>query len=549
MVPENTGEMPRPSQSIEMPAQIGSFFTERTAPVAGAPSDEVPLPQQPAPRATSRYAIFTSHGMGQQIPFETIDMVVRGVREAAGRLNATTDDIRARTVRVGDETMQRAEIDLTLEGGRKIELHMYEGYWAPFTEGVVTLRDVMSFLYRGALGGIRNSLHIVQRWMFAQDVPLATGKGTGFYFAVTLLVILGLVVLNAVTGIVAASKLFSTSTGAGGWPSGALLNAYTIIAATVSAVTLLYGAALIAMMKLKGKGALQHRIILLCRPLLSAGLGVVCLTIIGSMIAFGYAALAENSYAFLADENWLSSRYALIVVWGFLALTTMLVRTLLVQYPGDVAAYVDSYSLDKFYDVRQQIKNCVRTALEAIYGAEENGAPYYDGVSVLGHSLGSVVAYDALNGIFNKDELDGRRARVIERTQALVTFGSPLDKTAFIFASQAATSQTIREAGPESNGATTIPNKSIREMLATSTQPLIQDYEKYRRFTWINIWSRYDIISGDLDYYDCASAPGATGRTVKNIEDPDAMIPIVAHVEYWHNPLVFDELMKVVVEV
>lgn len=72
----------------------------------------------------------------------------------------------------------------------------------------------------------------------------------------------------------------------------------------------------------------------------------------------------------------------------------------------------------------------------------------------------------------------------MERTRLLVTFGSPLDMIALIFASQWVRATETREA------------------LAASFQPLILDYERFRTIPWVNIWSPADIISGGLGFFD-----------------------------------------------
>jgi hypothetical protein len=78
-----------------------------------------------------------------------------------------------------------------------------------------------------------------------------------------------------------------------------------------------------------------------------------------------------------------------------------------------------------------------------------------------------------------------------------------------------------------------------REALAASVQPLIQD-AKYRAFEWINVYSDRDVISDALLYYDPPAACGSAGGwPVENREDPDALIPLAAHTEYWRNPAVF----------
>ena len=80
----------------------------------------------------------------------------------------------------------------------------------------------------------------------------------------------------------------------------------------------------------------------------------------------------------------------------------------------------------------------------------------------------------------------------------------------------------------------------IRERLAATVQPLIQSYRKFRKFPWINVYSRNDIVSGDLKFYDLPNTKAPPG--VENIIDKDACVPLVAHVDYWKNPLLWTTL-------
>ena len=165
------------------------------------------------------------------------------------------------------------------------------------------------------------------------------------------------------------------------------------------------------------------------------------------------------------------------VSWVLVVGATVLVRWFLIQYLGDVAAYVQPQVVDRFYDLRKEIKKCVWTTANAVYREEE-----YRDIIMVGHSLGSVVAYDVLNLLLVDHKLKpGTVPEVAGRTRLLLTVGSPLDKTAFIFAAQGT--------GTEA-----------REAIAASFQPLITDEQVRPR--WVNIYSRWDIISGSLNYYD-----------------------------------------------
>jgi hypothetical protein len=218
-------------------------------------------------------------------------------------------------------------------------------------------------------------------------------------------------------------------------------------------------------------------------------------------------------------------------VWPFLIALSAKVRTLMVEYVGDVAIYVQPNKLDRFDDVRTKIKKTVSDVATAIYLACEPGTNefLYQDVAVVAHSLGSVIAYDTLNRLMLDDWLGNSHLGIADRTNSMVTFGSPLDKTAFFF---------------------TIQGKQVmhvRELLAATVQPIIESYRNFRKFRWINVYSRNDVVSGKLVFYDlpCMQTPKeAPPLAVHNLIDPDNSVPLVAHVDYWKNELVWTEIMQ-----
>ncbi|MGH9423012.1 MAG: hypothetical protein ACRD3J_23755, partial [Thermoanaerobaculia bacterium] len=203
----------------------------------------------------------------------------------------------------------------------------------------------------------------------------------------------------------------------------------------------------------------------------------------------------------------------------------LLARRFLIQYTGDVAAYVSPFKVSRFEEIRHQIQLRGRDAARFIYSAKNGGEFLYDSVMVIGHSLGSVLAYDTLNDAINRDIHEGGWAdgssenafRVTERTELLLTFGSPLDKTAFMFRIQKTQTEI-----------------DVREALASSMQPMIVDYA-HRPSHWINLFSRSDWISGPLGYYDAPGNPRP--QDVCNIENAGPILPSSAHTAYWTGAL------------
>ncbi|HEX4003599.1 MAG TPA: hypothetical protein VHX36_13185 [Candidatus Acidoferrales bacterium] len=69
----------------------------------------------------------------------------------------------------------------------------------------------------------------------------------------------------------------------------------------------------------------------------------------------------------------------------------------------------------------------------------------------------------------------------------------------------------------------------------------------FRKFPWINIYSRNDIVSGKLEFYDLPKMQAPANlppKAVHNLVDKDACVPLVAHVDYWKNPLLWTNLYR-----
>src|SRR5207302_770631 len=146
-------------------------------------------------------AIVVVHGMGQQSKFDTLNQVADALVTFGGVTERT-----ARNVKIGPERFSRMELKID---GIGPEVHVYEAYWAPITEGNVVLRDVMSFLYGGAVNGLKNAIGVFRRWLFGGYRDLGVRhRMTIFSLSFTLAVILSLVAIN--TGIAGFEALIAT---------------------------------------------------------------------------------------------------------------------------------------------------------------------------------------------------------------------------------------------------------------------------------------------------------------------------------------------------
>jgi hypothetical protein len=545
-------------------------------------------------------AILVSHGMGQQVPFQTLDDVAEGLlaEDRRRRGGAASPTAVARTVMLGAERLQRLELKMLGDGGAERDVHVYEAYWAPLTEGRITFRDVTGFLIRAAVNGIRLAREPFRRWLFGQDTRFPAPVRTVLYLAVALAVVLSLGLLNALVVAIAAARAPMQSPPS--WLNDAFFADLTTILNVLITVFVAFGATILIAMKARQRGvriwgwlsiatfaaaiwttiaaAIASILVIAYHARLPAGaestrvfdrlggaaaierfngvfdtlaFAIIAVGIVWAVFRWGrgirgaiYKDLVENSptraitvrvwNAFLvlvvslvAVTAWLvwasgvgpgQLRHGL--AWPLLVGASAIVRWFLIEFVGDVAAYVQPHVVDRFFHLRQEIKEFVRRTAHAVYSA-----PEYEDVAFVGHSLGSVVMYDVLNRLILDRDLEGPSVSdVVPRTRLLLTFGSPLDKTAFLFAIQNASDM----AG------------AARRALAASVQPLITD--EAVRPPWINVFSPWDLISGSLDYYD---RPDRSNRlAIQNVRDPDATTLLAAHVEYWKNPLVFQTIVR-----
>ena len=423
-------------------------------------------------------AVLVCHGMGQQVRYETISSIASAIQTAALEDGGRAEEITVHLSQANDDFLARAELRWTDQQAASHEVHVYEAYWAPVTEGKVTYWDTIKFLLRAAYNGLRYSLFggTFQRWMFDGRKTLGIDSFTSLALAAVLLV------LGAQVGII-------------GYVSLRLAQQYKAILSQPLPANHLLSWFQWILPLFPGSTVMWHQ--------------PIC------------------------DRLWWAAAGHLLL-WLVLIAEAYYVRYFIIEYVGDVAAYISPYKDSKFDDIRHRIQTIGLNVGKVIYGFDTSATvPNYNRVVMVGHSLGSVLAYDTLNALINQDSIDasGKQHDVVKRTRALVTFGSPLDKTAFIFRTQARNDR-----------------QWIREQLAASMQPLIVSYPQYRpnnSFRWVNIWSRMDVISGSLEYYDDPT-PDAALNPVINLTDPDARIPFAAHLQYWDNKTLRDQLYKYV---
>ncbi|MDX2029549.1 MAG: hypothetical protein SF339_02700 [Blastocatellia bacterium] len=523
------------------PAAVVTTARERAAPVA--PS---------RPPARPKTAILVCHGMGQQVQFSTLNDVVKALGKAQENLigqSLTDEDVSVQMIRFEDSHLPRAKVSLRDKDGNRREVHLYEAYWAVLTEGKVSPLDVLKFLIDAGRAGIKFAVNKFERWMFGDWQTLPLRKDTVLLLIMAVLIVCSVAALGFSFFIALASKLLGVmGVVNAGLPVVNMLIAhvfgflYSLLAAGLL-LGLLMGVHLLWSAIRGRRPQTTPRITLRIVNVAMGLLFLLATAPVGlSLFYHLYGLLAPPSLPIGADlqssgfENFVSQAHAhfamlpsyrglYLALWIAAALAFYVGKGFLVTYVGDVAAYVSAHKVNKFYELRQQIKDAGLKIARAAYEARnpETNQFEYDEIIVVGHSLGSVVAYDTLNSMINRDLGANERLDVVKRTKALITFGSPLDKTAFLFRAQA-------------------EHEIVRESLAAAVQPLIQSYA-YRPARWINIWSRLDWISGPLEYYDSPTQPDPD-KAVENLEDLDASFPMAAHTQYWRHRIFGETLYR-----
>jgi hypothetical protein len=448
------------------------------------------------------------------------------------------------------------------------EVHIYEGYWAPLTEGKIGVWQVFSFLLSAAGLGIWNCLRNGKftRFMFNKKEVFKGLHIVGlallaFLTYFTLLLLVGPVLLaNAVTLTSLRSLPFCANSAA--WINSPMVAAKTWYVARIGIFIFILSMATIVLPKLY---SWFRRKMFLLRILgwmiRAASFALALWGLAGAGMTAGLAFVSFARYAIrnLAAvkpdvsnlihplpwhlkpgpeflHSWLHTlltaiaRFAglpygffrVAIVWILAFVFGYFIRWFLIEFAGDVAIYTSNYKVSDFDEVRDKIRSTVLAAARPVYAArvgdQKTGPFLYDHVIVVGHSLGSVIAYDTLNSLLCEDKLSTTPVSVDKRTRLFLTFGSPMDKTAFIF----------RTHSPKTF--------DFREEAAEQFQPLIQAYE-YRPDQWINLWSPMDIISGRLKYYDDTDQNAGGGKRVINQWDKQAWVIFAAHTEYWNNSL------------
>lgn len=208
----------------------------------------------------------------------------------------------------------------------------------------------------------------------------------------------------------------------------------------------------------------------------------------------------------------------LLATWVFFWVVRMLVR-----YVGDLTLYVASDDVPAHARTREEIRDEATGLLAALLRDDSYGR-----VVVAGHSLGSVIAYDALNQLSREARAERAPAPPrLRKLRGLLTFGAPLDKVAYFFREKTRDDQSVYA----QLLSFTHPTRRLPSQRDDGPYRLREYRVPFRALRWTHLHAPADPISDPLVFYDVDRRVNRT------------YWPTYAHGAYWRDGVLYEELL------
>lgn len=200
-----------------------------------------------------------------------------------------------------------------------------------------------------------------------------------------------------------------------------------------------------------------------------------------------------------------------------------------VDYLGDVALYTMAAENSTFFQTRVAIQKELSKQLRSLLRDKQ-----YESVAIAGHSLGSVIGYDAISQLRAEVARDDTgdpspiTREEFAKLTTFITFGSPLNKVLYFFRIsikdyESVRSHIVRELlGFRQQESLLMRDPSLRGRTAT-----LED-----KLRWVNFYSPMDPISGRLIYFS----------KVREHRHWYALWGY-CHMSYWYDPTMYREIM------
>lgn len=193
-----------------------------------------------------------------------------------------------------------------------------------------------------------------------------------------------------------------------------------------------------------------------------------------------------------------------------------------IDFVGDIVVYTTTDIRSKFFSVRKEVLDGAVEELRLLLEDKR-----YRRIIVVGHSLGSVIGFDALNRVNHAMNVGIISRKLASKITGFITFGSPLDKIAFFFREHTPDDEYLRRqilAHYHGFKARPLSEQPNPKELANPIKPLLEHVH------WTNFWDAQDKVSGKLDFY----------RVDENKELGMGESAVGAHNAYWE----FEEMYE-----
>lgn len=601
-------------------------------------SHEVPERKGPAAEAPNQ-AVLVIHGIGQQLAFQPLDGFANGLRGTLRGQGSKVALTHFKLQRGGAfDHFLRMEADRPAGEGAPLRLDIYEFYWASLTQGEASFRDVVSWLWRTAFTPLRHfSFNIPLLIERAGNTAIRTerwGRLAGEFlrelWRLLYIPILGLLIAGGAALLVAQSgalvkSLFESLRPSvrilATWKGGSTALLFLGVAGAVTALVISLPKQLIELTRLRtmrpgffdlvrgqaekafaqaapaqsalrrliagaawavkggfeesGRWVFEIRARVVLFFLSGAallGLGAL-LWSLASPRPLCVAGLCASPVVYQILQRFgAAGTTAFASTVGLIALGLLLKRVF-VDYLADVALYTTADENTVFFKTRSAILEEATTKLRVLLQDRS-----YARVAVAGHSLGSVIGYDAINRLRVEAEISGGAGAVawalpswlgkvlrdaapapsdqvagpvetqpqavarggpaiaasitpeeFGKLRTFITFGSPLNKVLYFFRSKLKPYETVRaHILNELHGLRRLPTLLTSDPDIRDPTPPLAD-----RLYWLNVYSPMDPVSARLVYY-------------RDVHEVRRWFPIFGkcHVDYWHDKKFYREVLK-----
>ena len=492
---------------------------------------EPPKGEESKPRA----ALVLVHGIGEQGPYEVLDTFVRGlVRGYLHEGSAPKLEPRLHEVQTGESAgTTRFSLRVT-HPELPYDLDVFEVYWAGLVQGRIGVRQVFEWMLATVVTPLRY-------WQQQASSALRQRGRTHVLFVILREVAQALLLLGVAAGLVyiAATAALNYRTVYRELDSLAQqVQAVTaqpvwfVLLLLLSIIALLLTFSIVSSLLSAWRIRRRHRALGVDWAGLEATTlrtwvvpSVLMVALLAGVTSYLYRRLEPTLTPLLSHLFTLLTRGEVLGALGVITLA-LVGGGLLVRYVGDVVLYVTADQKSAFYRTRQEIRRTTGDLLKDLLTHQKEGKDSYDALFLAGHSLGSVIAFDAINDL----ERDPTASQVLnDKLRGLLTFGSPLDKVYYFFRQRVRAEAAVR-AQVLSYLHATRRKRSGLEYGPYTFEP----YEVPRStFYWMNLYSTLDFVSGYLDFYE-----------VDEQHDLGYRLPVVAHSSYWQD----DDFYRLVVK-